>query len=225
MYRVVASTPYFRDRVDAGARLADRLAGMVGDSPVVVAIPRGGVVVGAEVARGLEAELDVVVARKLGAPHHPELGIGAVSADNVRFLNLPLLRQLQITEEYLARVTRTESAEARRREAQFRHGLAPIEVTRATLVLVDDGLATGATMRAAARSLRARGPRRLVVAVPVGSQQACVELRQDADEIVCLAVPEPFHAVGQYYVDFGQVEDREVLRLLEENRHARVAGR
>ena len=209
--------PTFRDRVDAGRRLAERLEGFRVTSPVVFAIPRGGVPVGAEIASRLGAELDVVVARKLGAPFHPELAIGAVTADGERFQNQDILLELQVSDAYLARVTQEQSEEARRREARFRQGQPPADVKGRTALLVDDGLATGATMRAAARSLRKRAPGRLVIAVPVGSREACVALREDADEVVCLAEPEPFLAIGLHYADFEQVEDTEVLRLLEQH--------
>lgn len=217
--------PLFRDRRDAGRQLAERLAPYRAASPVVFAIPRGGVPVAAEIARRLEAELDVVVARKLGAPGHAELAIGAVTADGERFLNQRILRELGVTDAFLARATGEQSAEARAREQRFRQGRAPVDVRGRTALLVDDGLATGATMRAAARSLRKRAPGRLVVAVPVGSREACLALRDDADEVVCLAEPEPFYAIGLHYERFEQVEDAEVARLLEQHRLTDVASR
>jgi len=211
----------FRDRVDAGQRLAKRLESYCNASPVVFAIPRGGVPVGAEIARGLGAELDVVVARKLGAPFHAELAIGAVTADGERFLNQDIISQLQIDDAYLERITKEQGEEASRREQLFRGGRPPVDIKGRTALLVDDGLATGATMRAAARSLRKREPGRLVVAVPVGSPEACRALLNDADEVICLAQPDPFYAIGLYYEHFEQVEDAEVLRLLEQPALAR----
>jgi predicted phosphoribosyltransferase len=208
--------PLFRDRADAGRRLAERLEQYRTASPVVFAIPRGGVPVGVEIARHLGTELDVVVARKLGAPFQPELAIGAVTADGGRFLNQDVLRELGVDEAYLAQVTKQQLEEARRREERFRAGRPPANVSGRTALLVDDGLATGATMRAAARSLRQRQPARLVVAVPVGSRQACAALREDADDVVCLAEPEPFYAIGPYYHTFEQVEDSEVITLLRQ---------
>jgi putative phosphoribosyl transferase len=213
--------PLFRDRLDAGRQLAARLAAYRGWSPVVFAIPRGGVPVGAEIARGLGGALDVVVARKLGAPLYAELAIGAVAADGERFLNQDVLRQLRVSDAYLARVTKEQSEEARRREQRFRGGLLPVEVKGRIALLVDDGLATGATLRAAARSLRRRAPDRLIVAAPVGSREGCAALREDADEVVCLAEPDPFYAIGLYYENFEQVEDAEVLRLLGQHREPR----
>jgi putative phosphoribosyl transferase len=214
MEYVAGNAPLFRDRLDAGRQLAERLAAYRGRSPAVFAIPRGGVPVGAEIARGLGGVLDVVVARKLGAPLHAEFAIGAVTADGGRFLDQDILHQLRVSDAYLSRVTKEQSEEARRREQQFRGGLPPIAVKGRVALLVDDGLATGATMRAAARSLHRRAPDRLVVAVPVGSREGCAALREEADEVVCLAKPDPFYAVGLCYENFEQVEDAEVLWLL-----------
>jgi predicted phosphoribosyltransferase len=206
----------FRDRLDAGQQLARRLEPYRKARPVVFAIPRGGVPVGAEIARFLDAELDVLVARKLGAPLHAELAIGAVTADGERFLNRDVISQLQVDDVYLEQITKEQREEARRREQRFRGGRPPADVKGRTALLVDDGLATGATMRAAARSLRKREPGRLVVAVPVGSREACAALREDADEVVCLAQPDPFYAIGLHYQRFEQVADAEVISLLEQ---------
>ena len=206
----------FRDRLDAGQQLARRLEPYRKAQPVVFAIPRGGVPVGAEIARYLDAELDVLVARKLGAPLHAELAIGAVTADGERFLNRDIISQLQVDDAYLEQITKEQGEEARKREQRFRGGRPPLDVKGRTVLLVDDGLATGATMRAAARSLRKREPGRLVVAVPVGSREACAALREDADEVVCLAQPDPFYAIGLHYRRFEQVEDAEVMSLLEQ---------
>jgi putative phosphoribosyl transferase len=206
----------FHDRRDAGRRLAARLAPHAGPGTIVLGIPRGGVPVAAEVARALGAELDVVVARKLGAPHNPELAIGAATADGGRWLNEELLGMLGVSPGYLERVTLEEMAEARRREARFRGGRAAPPLAGRIVILVDDGLATGATMRAAARSVRARGPGRLLVAVPVGAADTVEALRDECDEVVCLACPDPFYAVGLHYVDFGQTSDEEVEMLLRQ---------
>jgi putative phosphoribosyl transferase len=216
MPRFLDTETLFRDRVDAGQRLAKRLESYRKASPVVFAIPRGGVPVGAEIAHWLDAELDVVVARKLGAPFHPELAIGAVTADGERFLNRDIISQLRVDDAYLEQITKEQGEEARRREQRFRGGRPPVDVKGRTALLVDDGLATGATMRAAVRSLRKREPGWLVVVIPVGSREACAALRKDADEVVCLAEPDPFFAIGLYYEHFEQVEDTEVLRLLEQ---------
>lgn len=212
--------PTFRDRADAGTRLSERLTTYRGQHALVLGIPRGGVPVAAVVARALDAELDVAVARKLRSPISAELAIGAVTADGGRFLNEAILRQLNVGARYVDRVTKTEMAEAARRESRFRAGAAPPRIPGRTVILVDDGLATGATMIAAARSVRARKPARLVIGVPVGSVEACAMLRKEADEVVCVHAPEPFWAVGVYYDDFRQVEDDEVERLLRDARHA-----
>lgn len=216
MPRFLETEPLFHDRLDAGQRLAKRLESFRDASPVVFAIPRGGVPVGAEVARQLDAELDVVVARKLGAPFRAQLAIGAVAADGERFLNQDVISQLRVDEAYIEQITKEQGEEARRREQRFRGGRPPVDIKGRTALLVDDGLATGATMQAAARSLRKREPGRLVVAVPVGSREACWALLKDADEVVCLAQPDPFYAIGLYYEVFEQVEDAEVLHLLKQ---------
>lgn len=204
----------FRDRADAGARLAERLESYRGQDALVLGIPRGGVPVAAEVARRLDAELDVLVARKLGAPYQPELALGAVTADGGRFLNAEIVSELEVSDAHLARVTAAEMAEAQRRQQRFRGPRPAPRVAGRVVLLVDDGLATGATMRAAVRAVRAQGPARLVVAVPVGSHQACAALRAEADAVVSLYEPEPFLAVGLYYEHFAPTEDHEVRRLL-----------
>ncbi len=208
----------YRDRVDAGARLARELEEYRGERPVVLGIPRGGVPVAAEVARRLGGELDVMVARKLGAPGHEELAIGAVTADGARYLNSEILQAVGVDDRYLEQITARQTAEAAKREARFRGPHGPLELHGRTVILVDDGLATGATMRAAARAVRARGPARLIIAVPVGAREAVAALAEDADRVVCPAQPEPFIAIGLHYEDFDQVGDEEVLALLERMR-------
>jgi putative phosphoribosyl transferase len=198
----------FSDRREAGARLAEALDGYRGKGVLVLGIPRGGVPVAAEVAHRLEAELDVVVARKLGAPISRELAIGAVTANGGRFLN----------EE---RVAAEEMDEAHRRETRFRGGRSMASLAGRTVIIVDDGLATGATMRAAVRAVRKHQPARLVVAVPVGSREACAAVGREADEVVCLDQPVPFFAVGAFYEHFEPTEDAEVERILEQWHAAR----
>jgi putative phosphoribosyl transferase len=213
----------FRDRCDAGQALAARLTQHRGRGVLVLGLPRGGVVVAAEVARALGAELDVLVARKLGSPGSAELAIGAVTANGGRFLNDDVIAALGVSEPYIAAVTGVQRAEARRREALFRGGRPAPRLDGRTVILVDDGLATGATMRAAVRSARQQAPERLIVAVPVGSREACAALRGEADEVVCLYEPPDFGAVGSWYHHFEQTEDEEVQRLLEEFRRAAIA--
>lgn len=211
----VYSVPYFTDRHHAGALLAEQLREYKGKGVLVLGIPRGGVLVAAEVARQLDAELDIVVARKLGAPSSPELAIGAVTANGGRFLNRDVIRALGVSQSYIQEVTMREMAEARQREARFRKGRAPAEIEGRTVVVVDDGLATGATMRAAVRSVRKRKPAHLIVAVPVGAREACTALKEECDQVVCLSIPEPFYAVGIYYAHFEPTEDAEVQETLE----------
>jgi putative phosphoribosyl transferase len=211
----------FSDRREAGARLAEALDGYRGKGVLVLGIPRGGVPVAAEVAHRLEAELDVVVARKLGAPISRELAIGAVTANGGRFLNEELVRELGVSDAYLERVAAEEMDEAHRRETRFRGGRSMASLAGRTVIIVDDGLATGATMRAAVRAVRKHQPARLVVAVPVGSREACAAVGREADEVVCLDQPVPFFAVGAFYEHFEPTEDAEVERILEQWHAAR----
>jgi putative phosphoribosyl transferase len=206
--------PPFHDRKAAGAALGERLQAYRGTNPIVIGLPRGGVVVAAEVARVLDAELDVIVARKLGSPISTELAIGAVTPDGERFLNEDVIRELDVSEPYIEAVTQVQQAEARRREARFRGDRPPLRLTGRTVILVDDGIATGATIRAAVRAARKQQPGKLVVAAPVGAPEACAALRTEADEVVCLHEPEYFGAVGSWYRHFEQTEDEEVERLL-----------
>jgi putative phosphoribosyl transferase len=208
--------PLFRDRREAGRILADRLKRILPDKDILVlALPRGGVPVGFEVAQALHGDLDVFLVRKLGVPGHEELAMGAIASGGVRVVNYPLIQQLGIPPAAIERVTQREQREIERREALYREGRPPISPANRTVVLVDDGLATGATMLAAVRAVRAQKPRKLVVAVPVASREACEEFREYGDEIVCAATPEPFQAVGVWYEDFTQVTDDEVRELLE----------
>ena len=205
--------PLFADRAEAGRALGQAVAGRFPDA-VVLGLPRGGVPVAAEVAASLRAPLDVFVVRKLGAPGQPELAIGAIGTGGVRVLNDSVLRRLGVTAQQLEQVAEREQAELERRERTYRGSRPPTELGGRTVVLVDDGLATGATMRAAVAAARLHGPAAVVVAVPVGAADSCAALRREADDVVCLHVPEPFHAVGAHYDDFGQTGDDEVRRLL-----------
>jgi putative phosphoribosyl transferase len=205
----------FRDRNGAGQRLAKVLEAYRGEGTVVLGIPRGGIPLAATVARALDADLDIVVARKVGAPFQPEFAIGAVTANGGLYLDEETIAELDIDDEYLRQAIELESKVARQREERFRGTRPEPAVAGRTVLVVDDGLATGATMRAAVRSVRKRHPAKLVVAVPVGSEQACEALVPEVDELVCLMRPDPFFAVGLYYQDFAPVEDDEVQRILD----------
>jgi predicted phosphoribosyltransferase len=205
----------FRDRREAGGRLAAHLAAYAGRPDVVVlALPRGGVPVASEVARALGAPLDVFLVRKLGVPFHRELAMGAIASGGVRVLNTAILEALGIPVEAVDAVAREEEAELARREREYRGDRAAPDVRGKVVILVDDGLATGATMRAAATALRRLGPARIVVAVPTASAEACADLAEAADEVVCAETPAPFLAVGAWYEDFSETTDDDVRRLL-----------
>jgi putative phosphoribosyl transferase len=206
----------FRDRYDAGETLAERLREFAGRPDVVVlALPRGGVPVGYVVARELGVPLDVFVVRKLGTPGQPELAMGAIASGGVRVLNRDVVVSLAIPDWAIEQVTRQEEEELQRRELQYRGNRSPLEVRGKTVILVDDGLATGSTMRAAAAALRKAGAARIVVAVPVASRVTCDQLREEGNDVVCATTPEPFFAVGQWYKDFDQTSDEEVRGLLD----------
>ena len=197
--------------------LGERLSAYAGrDDVVVLALPRGGVPVGYEVARVLGVPLDVFVVRKLGVPGREELALGAVASGGVRVLNEELVARLRFGEREIEPIVERELAEVERRERAYRGGRPPLELERKQAILVDDGLATGATMRAAALAVRKLGPQRVVAAVPVAARQTRDGFRGDVDEIVCAFTPEPFYAVGVWYEDFGQTDDQEVRELLQE---------
>jgi len=208
--------PRFHDREEAGRALGRALRHYRGRRPIVLGIPRGGVPIAAAVARELGGECDVMVARKLGAPGYPELAIGAVTAEGEQVLNPDTITALGVDDDYVRRVTEAELAEARARALRFRGDARPLEVKDREVILCDDGVATGATIRSCVRALCARRPARLIVAVPVGSREACRLLRREADEVVVLGEPEEFRAVSCYYDDFFPVSDEEVIRLLRE---------
>jgi putative phosphoribosyl transferase len=206
----------FRDRTEAGRVLAAALAPYAGrPNLLVLALPRGGVPVAFEVARALHAPLDVMVVRKLGVPGHEELAMGAIASGGIRVISDDVVRALGISDRMIATVAASEEAELERRERRYRAGRPAAEVAGRTVILVDDGLATGASMRAAVAALRAQHPERLVAAVPIGSPETCDDLRREADDVVCARTPEPFHAVGIWYEDFTQTTDEEVHGLLQ----------
>jgi predicted phosphoribosyltransferase len=205
----------FRDRTEAGEVLADRLRDYAGrDDVVVLALPRGGVPVAFEVASELGAPLDVFAVRKLGVPWHPELAMGAIASGGVRVLNEEVIRHLGVAPGDLEEVAEEEGRELARRESAYRDGRPRPELRGKVAILVDDGLATGSTMRAAVEAVRKFGPARVVVAVPVGAVDTCHDLRTTADEVVCAETPEPFFGVGAWYEDFSQTTDEEVRDLL-----------
>ncbi|OLE50802.1 MAG: phosphoribosyl transferase [Acidobacteria bacterium 13_1_20CM_3_53_8] len=206
----------YRDRIEAGKRLAEKLTEYANRADVLVlALPRGGVPVAFEVARALHAPLDIFLVRKLGVPGHPELAMGAIATGGVRVLNDDVVNYLDVPGEVIDAVAASEQRELERRERLYRGTRPAPDVKGKTVILVDDGLATGSTMRAAAAALRQQKPTRIVVAVPVSAVQTCDEYRMGVDEIICAVTPEPFHAVGLWYKDFSQTTDEEVRHLLE----------
>jgi predicted phosphoribosyltransferase len=215
----------FRDRTDAGKRLAEQLADYANRSNVLVlALPRGGVPVAFEVAEALHAPLDIFLVRKLGVPGHEELAMGAIATGGVRVLNKEVVNYLNIPSEVIDAVTNVELKELERRERAYRGDRPPPNVRGKTVILVDDGLATGTTMRAAAAALRQQEPAHIVIGVPVAAPQTCDEFKLEVDEIVCAVTPEPFQAVGLWYEDFSQTTDQEVRDLLMRARHDRSAA-
>ena len=205
----------FRDRFDAGRRLAESLMPLRGQDLVVLALPRGGVPVAAEVARALEAPLDVLVVRKLGLPSQPEFAMGAIGEGGVRVMDDYVVRSSGVTARQLDAVEAFETAELNRRARRFRGGLPRVSLVGRTAIIVDDGIATGSTALAACIAARKLGASRVVVAAPVASAGAARELRRAADAVVCLETPRPFYAVGQFYADFRPTSDEEVVDVLK----------
>jgi putative phosphoribosyl transferase len=205
----------FANRTEAGRQLAEKLEKYAGrDDVIVLGLPRGGVPVAYEVAKRLRAPLDVFIVRKLGVPGFEELAAGAIASGGVRVLNEDVMRAIRYADEAIEAVTAKETTELERREQLYREGRLPPELRGRIAILVDDGLATGATMRAAVKALRQRGTAKIVVAVPVGPPDTCHELAEEADETICLSTPVFFQAVGQYYEDFSQTSDDDVRELL-----------
>lgn len=206
----------FLDRPDAGARLALELDALTQERPVIVALPRGGVPVALEIARALHAPLDILAVRKLGAPGNPELGVGAIAEDGTAILDPQSAGMHGMTQATLDETLAVESRELRRRVERYRDGRPSIPVKGRTVVIVDDGLATGLTDLAAVRALRKRGARQIIVAVPVGSSEAVLMLAREADRVICLEVPRRLFGVGMWYRDFSPVSDEQVEALLAE---------
>lgn len=205
----------FEDRIHAGRILAERLMHWADRSGVLVlGLPRGGVPVAFEVARALNAPLDVFIVRKLGVPGQEELAMGAIAPQHVEVIDKAIISHLHISAQALQAVINKETEELARREQAYRGQRPPLDVTGRSVILIDDGLATGSTMRAAITSLKKQKPSRLVVAVPVGAPQTCDEIKPIVDELICAATPEPFHGVGRWYENFSQTTDEEVQFLL-----------
>jgi putative phosphoribosyl transferase len=219
----MVGAPIFRDRVQAGELLAEKLRTESGLAhPLVLALPRGGVPVAFEIARDVPGDLDIFLVRKIGVPGEEELALGAIASGGVRVINEALVEHLKISATTIDMLTAREQREIEHRERLYREGRAPLPIGDRTVILVDDGLATGATMLAAMRAVKQQNPERIIVAVPVASAVACKELRQYVDEMVCLHTPEPFYAVGAWYQDFSQTDDEEVRELLDRTARQKV---
>ena len=216
----------FAARREAGRELAAHLRKYAGRSDVVVlALPRGGVPVAFEVAEALGASLDLFLVRKLGTPGHRELAMGAIASGGIRVLNTEVVNWYGITQEAIDAVAAEEQRELERREEAYREGRPPVSIAHSTVVLVDDGLATGSTMKAAVEAVRQQSPARVVVAAPVGAPDTCAELQRMTDEVVCARMPSPFSAVGQWYLDFEQTTDEEVRQLLRDHQRTLTTRR
>jgi putative phosphoribosyl transferase len=209
---------FFADRVDAGKRLAQALRGHVGEDAVVLAIPRGGVVVGYEVTKALALSLDVIIPRKIGAPNNPELAIGAMTEDGTILLDDRLVDYLNVSQEYVKEESEAQRAEIHRRLRRYRGDIPYPSLKGREVILIDDGIATGSTMKAALASVRKRGAKSVIIAIPVGPPSTIRELEKEADRVVCLHAPEVFYAIGQFYGDFTQTQDEEVIKLLKLNK-------
>ncbi|MGH9969465.1 MAG: phosphoribosyltransferase [Pyrinomonadaceae bacterium] len=208
----------YRNRTEAGRHLATELMAFANRPDVIVlALPRGGVPVAFEVAKALDAPLDVFLVRKLGVPGHEELAMGAIASGGVRVLNENIVAYLDIPDSIIETIAANELSELERRERAYRGDRPPPDVQNRDVILIDDGLATGSTMRAAAAALRKQGPKRIIVAVPVSARQTCDEFRSEVDEVVCAVTPEPFRGVGLWYEDFSQTTDEEVSELLKQS--------
>jgi len=209
---------FFVDRVDAGKRLASALKNFSSKKGIVLAIPRGGVVVGYMIAKTLNLQLDIIIPRKIGAPDNPELAIGAVAEDGTVILDQNLIKYLGVSREYIIEETERQKQEIKRRLKLYRQDASYADLKGLDVIVVDDGIATGSTMKAALASVKNRGASSITVAVPVGPPSTIEELEKMADRVVCLFTPEFFQAIGEFYRDFNQTSDEEVIGLLQENK-------
>lgn len=208
---------YFADRVEAGKRLASELGDFIGKTAIVLAIPRGGVVVGYEIAKALNLPLDVIIPHKIGAPDNPELAIGAMTEDGTIILDKELTTYLSVPQDYIKEESERQKSEIERRLKFYRQNAPYPNLRGLDVIIVDDGIATGSTMKAALASVKNRGAKTVTVAVPVGPPSTIKELMKQADRVVCIYTPEFFQAIGQFYEDFGQTTDQEVIQLLKQN--------
>lgn len=211
----------FKDRVDAGRKLAKELSEYANRSDVIIlALPRGGVPVAFEVAKELNVKMDVFIVRKLGVPGNEELAMGAIASDNIRVLNEDVIRSFQIPQSVIDEVAVNELRELERRERLYRGNRPKPDISGSTVILIDDGLATGATMRAAAAAVKTKNPAKIVIAVPTAASDTCSAFENEVDKTICVATPEPFYGVGAWYEDFSQTTDKEVCELL--NKAAKI---
>jgi putative phosphoribosyl transferase len=208
----------FKDRKEAGRLLAKALSEYKDKNPVILAIPRGGVVVAYEVAKALNAPLDLIIPRKISAPDQPELAIGAVTEDGTTILNQDILQYLRVPDDYIKAEVKRQEEEIKRRIQKYLGDKPRVPIKGKIIILIDDGVATGATIRAAIASIRKRKPALIVLAIPVGPIDTIEELRKDADRVICLMTPEPFFAIGQFYENFEQTSDKEVIQILNKFR-------
>ena len=212
---------FFKDRVDAGRKLAKELPKYANISDVLIlALPRGGVPVAFEVAKELNVKMDVFIVRKLGVPGNEELAMGAIASDNIRVLNEDVIRSFQIPQSVIDEVAVNELRELERRERLYRGNRPKPDISGSTVILIDDGLATGATMRAAAAAVKTKNPAKIVIAVPTAASDTCSAFENEVDKTICVATPEPFYGVGAWYEDFSQTTDKEVCELL--NKAAKI---
>lgn len=205
----------YKDRSDAGLQLAEKLKKYTNDNPIILALPRGGVILGYEVAKALKAPLDVIVPRKIGAPFHPEFGVGAIAPHGIRILNSETINLLRISDSEIDEIIELETIEMNRRIRLYRKDLPPLDLKGKTVIVIDDGIATGVSTRAAIMSIKTMNPKKIILAVPVCPPETANNFRHEVDEFLCLNEPPDFYAVSVYYSNFEQISDAEVITLLQ----------